>query len=130
MLRVALRRGESTLLEFDLPATDIVPSDGLVPLVALGELELHQKYEVKVFDPLSVVGPSDRNATIEVVEERTVNVNGTPVDVFVVDMRWKRTVVQALVTRDGNIVREEIPRFGLILEHAENRAEAVKGIEP
>ncbi|HLU47709.1 MAG TPA: hypothetical protein VK116_06485, partial [Planctomycetota bacterium] len=129
-LEVALRRGDDVLVRFDVPATDLVPSDGLAPAVTLGNLEVGQKYDVKVLDPLSVFGPSDQTATVEVIEERTIDVGGGPVDVHVVDMRWRHSTVRALVTRGGDIVRQEIPKLGLVLEHADDRKDALRGLEP
>jgi hypothetical protein len=129
-LTLSLRRGEELLVSVRVPSSDLVPADGLGPAFATGDLEPGRRFEVAVVDPFSVVGLGDSTARVEVVEERTEVIDGRPVDFFVLETEWRSSRSRSWVTKDGEVLRQEIPSWDLTLEHAGSREAAQRGIRP
>jgi hypothetical protein len=70
-------------------------------------------------------------ARIRVVEERTEKVEGTLLDVLLIETTWNHMTTRTLMTKEGEIIRQDIgPPLGLVLRNQFTREHAVRGFEP
>jgi hypothetical protein len=105
-LALSISRMGNTLVEQELPLSELSLRNGFALDLPVAGLEPGQTYELPVFDPVSQFrGP----ATVTVTKETTLKVQGVPVDCFHVETKFMGLVYDSWVTPEGETLRQDIP---------------------
>ena len=123
-------------LPFSLALEDLTLSDGFAPVLPVAGFEIGETYRMRVFDLLTAIASGtplpgvDNTAVVRVVEQRTEDVDGVLIDVYLLEMDWRGSKIRSLVTKDGEVIRQELGNpAGFVLERARSREHATKGFE-
>ena len=90
-----------------------------------GGLQVGKRWQVRMLNPLK---GSYETAVAEVARRTTLEWNGAPHDVFVVETAWGLSKAIAWVTPDGEVLRQRAP-FGVMLVR-DPPAEGIRDSEP
>lgn len=91
----------------------------IYPILARGEIEPGQSFELSVFDPATLANDTMR---VEVVEESTIKVGTDTIPAYRIHSVFKNNESDAWVDRFGNLIREDSPLGFRILRVTEEQA--------
>lgn len=104
--QVALREGGRSVFQQKLPLREFHFGDGLAPVPPIAGLRVGETYKVPIFDPIF-----RESAEAEIVVEAAVSreMDGVPLDCFQLQTRFRGLTFRSFITRDGEVLRQEIP---------------------
>jgi len=82
------------------------------PFTTMPELSVGKAWQIRMFNPLS---RSFETATAVVEAETTISIDGEEYRVFRAKVRARSGEATAWVTPEGEVVRQAVPRWGLVL---------------
>lgn len=103
---VALKDQERSMFRERLPLRELHFGDGLAPLPPIAGLRVGERYRVPVFDP---VFRASAPAESTVVRETSRLADGMAIDCLEIETAFRGMVIRSFVTRDGEVLRQEIP---------------------
>jgi len=104
--QVTLREAGRVVFQQKLPLQEFHFGDGLAPVPPIAGLRVGETYRVPIFDPIF-----RESAEAEIVVEAAVSreVDGVPLDCFQLQTRFRSLTFRSFITRDGEVLRQEIP---------------------
>jgi len=118
-LRMSKKIGDAPAQRMEVPIDPkALISSGFSPILGASELAKGKRWDVAVFNPLTL---RMEKASAEVKRKETIEVNGEPVETYVVSVRYGPVEVRSWVASDGCVVRQEAP-FGILLKREPTEA--------
>jgi hypothetical protein len=126
LFHLAVKTGETKLLELPLPLEDLFLGDGLIPSLPMTGFTPGETFRLPCFDPLAMARDM---ATVTVLREETAVVDGVEVDCFVLETTFHGGSSISYVTRDGEVLVQKFgpPLEGVVLKK-ESRDRALRGL--
>ncbi len=116
---VALKNaGGQVAFQTSLPLRELQLGDALAPLPPISGLSVGQVYRVNVFDPF---WKENTVAETTVKAAARKEADGILVDCFELETRLRGAVFRSFVTRDGEVLRQELPPDFLLLRESRKR---------
>ncbi len=113
---VALKNAEDRIaFQTKFPLREIQLGDALAPLPPVSGLSVGQVYRVNVFDPIF---HEDAMAETTVKAAARKEADGILVDCFELETRLRGIVFRSFVTRDGEVLRQELPPDIILLRES------------
>lgn len=127
-LRAQLSFGENRLFEVNLPVDDLTLSDGLTPALPVAGYKVGDSYRLHVFDPLDPFGLGSETVLVRVTDQKTQEINGLPLDIYVLETEFRGTKSSSTVTASGEVLEQTLgPPLGLVLRRENSRKQARMG---
>ena len=124
-LVVTARAGEINIA-IPLPTKDLVLSNGLTPVIPLGDLRVGETVEVRCFDPI-LMQPDVAEVKVQSMTPETID--GFLTEVYTVETRFKNHRATSEMTRDGIVLRQTFgPPFEGISLRRVSATHAKKGL--
>jgi hypothetical protein len=103
---LTISEGGRRVLEQRLPLNELLFGDGMAPLPPVAGLRVGDSITVPVFDPIF---RESSQAETRVVAAARRDADGVAVDCLELETRFRGMTFRSWVTRDGEVLRQEVP---------------------